>query len=43
MLTCFNIDDYDIYNIEINNTRDELLTNFGKSTIADRYLLNGET
>lgn len=29
--------------IKIDNTRDELLTDFGKATLADRYLLPGES
>lgn len=31
------------FNMQIDNTRDELLTNFGKTTLKDRYLLQNET
>ncbi len=31
------------YNIQIDNTRDELFTDFGSAVLKDRYLLEGET
>jgi ribonucleoside-diphosphate reductase alpha chain len=32
-----------IYPVEVNHSRDSLLTDFGKETLNDRYLLPGET
>jgi ribonucleoside-diphosphate reductase alpha chain len=32
-----------IYPVEVDHGRDELLTNFGKDTLQDRYLLPGES
>ena len=29
--------------VEVDRSRDELLTDFGKTTLQDRYLLNGES
>ena len=31
------------FDVEIDSARDELLTEFGKETLRDRYLLPGET
>lgn len=31
------------FNIKLDNSRDSLLTNFGKAVLKDRYLLEGET
>ena len=32
-----------IYPVEVDHSRDSLLTEFGKDTLNDRYLLPGET
>ena len=32
-----------IYPVEVDHSRDSLLTDFGKETLNDRYLLPGET
>lgn len=32
-----------MYHVNIDSSRDDLITDFGKSTLADRYLLPGET
>ncbi|MEO7827451.1 MAG: ribonucleotide reductase N-terminal alpha domain-containing protein, partial [Allosphingosinicella sp.] len=32
-----------IYPLEVDHSRDSLLTDFGKETLKDRYLLPGET
>lgn len=34
---------YDTYVIDIDHSRDDKLTSFGKATLTDRYLLPGET
>src|SRR3990170_5357673 len=32
-----------LYPVEVDRTRDDLLTDFGKDTLTDRYLLPGES
>src|SRR5689334_15939199 len=32
-----------VYPVEVDHSRDSLLTDFGKDTLQDRYLLPGET
>ena len=34
---------HDTYTIDIDHSRDDNLTAFGKATLSDRYLLPGET